>query len=75
VATRDRQTGPSWGERTLVVLVGVVLGYVVGGELERAHGWTNARAVAMPLGGILTAIAARLTLARFAPRPPGDRPR
>jgi len=78
---RARRTVPltsrAWGERMLVVFVGVVAGYVAGRVLEHEIGWPNAVIVTMPAGGLLTGIAARFTLARFAPHPPpadGEQP-
>ena len=78
---RARRTVPltsrAWRERMLVVFVGVVAGYVAGRVLEHELGWPNAVVVTMPAGGLLTGIAARFTLARFAPRSPpadGERP-
>ena len=54
----------SKGSRYLVILVGVVAGYVVGQMLETRLGWTGAGMVTMPVGGLLAGIAARFTLFR-----------
>jgi hypothetical protein len=54
----------SKGSRYLVILIGVVAGYVVGQLLETRLGWKGAGMVTMPVGGLLAGIAARFTLFR-----------
>jgi MFS family permease len=55
----------------LVVLVGVVIGYFVGGVLEDRFGWENAGMLTMPIGGLITGVIGRFALERF--RVPGDK--
>jgi len=57
-------------DRYVVILVGVIAGYLLGRMLEERFGWTGAGMVTMPVGGLLAGIAARFTLARF--RDPTD---
>jgi len=52
-------------DRYLVILIGVIAGYVVGRWLQERFGWTGAGMVTMPVGGLLAGIAARFTLTRF----------
>jgi hypothetical protein len=54
----------SKSSRYLVILIGVVAGYVVGQMLETRLGWQGAGMVTMPVGGLLAGIAARFTLFR-----------
>lgn len=61
--------GSRW-DRYLVILVGVIAGYVVGRMLENRFGWTGAGMVTMPIGGLLAGVIARFTLPRF--RDPSD---
>ncbi len=57
-------------QRFLVILVGVVIGYVVGRMVEDRYAWENARILTMALGGILAGVIARFSLERF--RSPSD---
>jgi hypothetical protein len=67
--TPDTPIG-STRDRYLVILAGVVAGYLVGYLLETRLGWTGAEIVTMPVGGLLAGVVARFTLARFQ-EPPG----
>ena len=62
-------------DRYLVILVGVVAGYVLGGWLESRFGWTGAGMLTMPVGGLLAGIVARFTLTRFQEPPEAGSPR
>lgn len=57
-------------DRYLVILVGVIAGYVVGRLCEERFGWTGAGMMTMPVGGLLAGVIARFTLPRF--RDPSD---
>ena len=52
-------------DRFLVILVGVLAGYVAGRLLEGHLGWQGAGMVTMPLGGLVAGVIARFALARF----------
>ena len=52
-------------DRYLVILVGVIAGYVFGQLLEARLGWTGVGMVTMPAGGLVAGVIARFTLARF----------
>jgi hypothetical protein len=55
-------------DRFLVILAGVVGGYVLGLVAEERYAWQNARSVPMVLGilgGLLSGVIARFTLQRF----------
>lgn len=54
-------------DRFLVILAGVVAGYLVGRLLEDRLGWPQAQYFTMPLGGLLAGVIARFTMDRFRP--------
>jgi hypothetical protein len=58
-------------DRFLVILIGVVVGYLVGRMLEDRFGWPQARYFAMPIGGLLAGVIARFTMDRFRPNDEG----
>ena len=52
-------------DRFLVILVGVLAGYVAGRLLEDRMAWQGAGMVTMPLGGLVAGVVARFALNRF----------
>ena len=64
-ATAPREPIGSKRDRFLVILVGVIGGYVLGHMLEERFGWTGAGMVTMPVGGLIAGVIARFTLVRF----------
>jgi MFS family permease len=58
-------------DRMLVILVGVVVGYFVGGMLADRFGWQNAGMITMPVGGLIAGVIGRFALERF--RTPNDK--
>lgn len=59
-----RQPVGNRSSRYVVILVGVIVGYVVGRMLEDRLAWENARLLTMPVGGLLAGIVARFTFFR-----------
>lgn len=59
-------------DRFLVILVGVVVGYVLGLSVESRLAWENARILVMIVGGLVAGVIARFTLARFRSPPDSD---
>ena len=52
-------------DRFLLILVGVVAGYVASQLLEDRFGWKGAGMLTMPVGGLIAGVVGRFTLARF----------
>ena len=59
-------------DRFLVILAGVVVGYMVGRWLEDRYGWPQAGYFTMPLGGLIAGVLARFTMDRFRPHTNGN---
>jgi hypothetical protein len=59
-------------DRFIVVLIGVVAGYVVGRLLEDRLGWPQAQYFTMPIGGLLAGVIARFSMDRFRPSDEGN---
>ncbi|MCC6763622.1 MAG: hypothetical protein IT293_03080 [Deltaproteobacteria bacterium] len=64
--TDARRPVGSRASRSLAILVGVIVGYVVGRMFEERLAWENARMLTMPVGGLLAGIVARFTFFRGA---------
>ena len=52
-------------DRFLVILIGVLIGYVVGNMLDTRFGWERAGMLTMPLGGLVTGVLGRLAIERY----------
>lgn len=52
-------------DRFLVILLGVLIGYVVGNMLEARFGWERIGMLTMPLGGLVTGVLGRLIIERY----------
>ncbi len=50
--------------RLLVILIGVIVGYVIGHWLEDRLAWENLRILTMTIGGIIAAVIGRLAAER-----------
>lgn len=62
-------------DRYLVILIGVIAGYLVGRLLRERLGWEDAGMVTMPVGGLVAGVIARFALERFREPPALDDPR
>ena len=54
-------------DRFLIILAGVVVGYIAGRLIEDRFGWPQAQYFTMPIGGLLAGVIARFSMDRFRP--------